>query len=252
MSLNGTSQVDGMHPDPTPAPPPSLGEIRSQIERLESAHRAKGVQLSGRIIHVCHHLPVEIIKVVPQADIEAGVLHAPMTPEFKGEETEPTVESDDSKWKIHGRTAHPALVSGIKSLSDTHEQLVVAWTGEILLQSQSQPTPKPQQTAKFQPFGNFGQSEPEPTTGGPNPDLKPAQPGNDKTVVHRGELSAEEQKEIVSELKRFEKVDNTREGETRVSYHPVFLPPDMSKGHYEGFCKKSELVHNQVWPDAKS
>lgn len=226
-SVNGTSQVDGMHPDPAPLPPPSLEDIRAQIQRLEAAHRSKGVQLSGRIIHVCHHLPVEIIKVVPQDALD-GMLLPPMTPEFKGEDAEPTVESHDSKWKIHGRTAHPSLVSGIKSLSDSHEQLVVAWTGEILLQTQSQPTPRP--TPQALPL-----SIAQVVDNGERPSI-PSQP----TMVHATELTPDEKREINTEIKRFAEVDNSQ-GATRVSYHPVFLPPDVSKGHYEGFCKKSEL-----------
>lgn len=37
---------------------PSLADIRAHVARLEDEHRAKGIPLSGRILHVCHYLPV--------------------------------------------------------------------------------------------------------------------------------------------------------------------------------------------------
>lgn len=225
-----------MHPDPAPAPPPSLSEIRAHISRLEASHIAKGLPLSGRIIHVCHHLPVEIVKISSSSSADiAGVLSPPMTPDFKPEDADASVESVDAKWRIHARTAHTAMVSGMKSLSESHEQIVVAWTGEVLVQTQTTPSPPQRSTATF---GNLLQA-------GANGDSTPTQaltpPINEKPLmVYGGEFDVAEQKELRTELDRFTEVETEAEKGGRLKYVPVFIPPDVSKGHYEGFCKKSE------------
>jgi len=210
--------MDSMHPDPTPAPPPSLSDIRSQVNRLEAAHKAKGLPLSGRIIHLCHHLPVEIIRIVPPSSpadgggggAVMGVLSPPMTPEFKPEDADPTVESVDEKWKIHGRRGHTAMISGMRSLSESHEQLVIAWTGEVLLQPTS-----------------------------------PAPVEGESLMVYNGQFDESEQKEILDELAHFSDVEVKQENCGRLTYIPVFVPPDVSKGHYEGYCKTSEFVFRE-------
>ncbi len=225
-----------MHPDPEPAPPPSLSEIRSQVSRLEAAHRSKGLPLSGRIIHVCHHLPVEIIRISSASSPDAaGMLSPPMTPDFKPEDADASVESVDAKWRIHARTAHTAMVSGIKSLSESHEQLVVAWTGEVLVQTQATPSP-PRSTATFGNLLGATNGDATPTAGGLTP------PGKDEKplMVFGGEFTETEQQELGTELDRFTEVETEAESGGRLKYIPVFIPPDVSKGHYEGFCKKSE------------
>jgi trehalose 6-phosphate synthase/phosphatase len=228
--------MDSMHPDPTPGPPPSLEEIRSQVARLEASHKARGLPLSGRIIHVCHHLPVEIIRVVPPSAIETGgILSPPMTPEFKPEDADPKMESVDARWRIHARTAHTAMISGMRSLSDSHENIVVAWTGEILLQTQSQPTPTTQSTSTFSSIADgslAANGKKSPETEVPHKD--------EKLMVFGGEFSPEEKKELQGELERFKEVEAEAGTEGTLTYVPVFLPSDVSKGHYEGFCKKSK------------
>ncbi|WVR05280.1 trehalose-phosphatase [Kwoniella sp. DSM 27419] len=241
--------MDSMHPDPAPAPPPSLGDLQAQVSRLEASHKAKGLPLSGRIIHVMHHLPVEIVRIVPAESLEAGgMLSPPMTPEFKPEDVEATVESADAKWRIHSRTAHPALVSGIKSLSDTHEQVLVAWTGEVLLQPDTNASPVQSSTATFSsiaqnllaPFSNDMTTVTPPQSEGP-------------LMVFGGEFNEQEQRDVETELDRFAEVETKLEkGEGKLKYVPVFLPPDVSKGHYEGFCKKTlwPLFHYLLWLDS--
>lgn len=185
----------------------------------------------------------------------SGSLAPPMTPEFKSEDEQATVESKDAKWKIHARTAHPALISGMKSLSETHEQFVVAWTGDILLQPSSQSTPQLDSQAKFQNLPSIAQrledNDTSPTT--PNGKNRAAQVKDEKPLmVFGGEFTDEEKKELTGELKRFGQVETSR-GEGGLTYVPVFLPPDISKGHYEGFCKKSESYSRSradvaLWP----
>jgi len=224
-----------MHPDPAPTPPPSLSEIRSQVSRLEAQLRSKELPLSGRILHVCHHLPVEIVRIASASSPEPeGILSPPMTPEFKPEDADTTVESVDAKWRIHARAGHTAMVSGMKSLSQTHEQIVVAWTGEVLVQTPTTPSPPMRSTMTF---GNL-----IPTNGNSTPTAPALTPKDEKPLmVFPGEFSEAEQKELSSELDRFTEVETEAENGGRLKYIPVFIPPDVSKGHYEGFCKKSEL-----------
>lgn len=238
--------MDSMDPDPQPITPSTLPEIRAQVARLEAAHRAKGLHLSGRVIHVCHHLPVEIVKTMPsEAQLESSILTPPMTPEFKPEDEEMTIESKDAKWRIHARTAHPAMVSGIKSLSDSHEQLIVAWTGDVLLQPNSQPTPRMADTATLPSLSSLASKLlPSENGNGTARVTDPAQPTapqeqEKQYMVYGVEFSEQEKQEMIGELKRFSDIEAEKDGRPKINYVPVFLPPDVSKGHYEGFCKKS-------------
>ncbi|ORY33808.1 hypothetical protein BCR39DRAFT_503877 [Naematelia encephala] len=245
--------MDSMHPDPTPETPPSLEEIRAQVARLEAAHKAKGHALSGRIIHVCHHLPVEIVRIVPADALESGMLSPLMTPEFKPEDADTHVESHDAKWRIHARTGHTAMVSGMKSLSETHDQLVVAWTGEILLQSQQTPTP-PLKPSHLPSIASVVPAQSEGGNGDFTPQAPALQPMNDNKplMVYKGEFPDSEKGELENELKRFSEVETKVEQGGKLTYVPVFLSPEVSKGHYEGFCKKTlwPLFHYLLWLDS--
>ena len=228
-----------MHPDPDPLPPPSLSEIRAQISRLEASHKARGIALSGRIIHVCHHLPVEIVRVVPESSTEtsSGILSVPMTPEFKPEDHDPRMESVDAKWRIHARTAHTAMISGMRSLSESHENIVVAWTGDVLLQTVSQPTPTQQPTATFSSLADSIAAPAQEANGnGPAGGVRDEKP----LMVFGGEFDEQEKTDLENELERFQEFENRGGDDGTLRYVPVFLPSDVSKGHYEGFCKKSE------------
>ena len=229
--------MDSMHPDPKPLPPPSLEEIRSQLARLEESHRAKGITLSGRVIHVCHHLPVEIKRIVPANTLD-GVHSPPMTPEFKPDDVQAQVESLNAKWRISARTGHTAMVSGIKSLSEIHEQVVVAWTGEVLLQSQSTPSPKVRMASTL-PANLVPAAVAENGDLTPGAPRLPAAPREAPLKVFGGEFTDSEKKEIEAELDRFSEVEAETDPNGRLKYVPVFVAPEVSKGHYEGFCKTS-------------
>jgi trehalose 6-phosphate synthase/phosphatase len=128
------------------------------------------------------------------------------------------------------------MVSGMKSLSETHEQIVVAWTGDVLLQTNPQPTPPPSFMAKFVPAqANEGSDlTPSAPTLASKSDEKPL-------MVFPGEFTDEEKQELNEELLKFGEIESQQdENGSKLSYVPVFLPNDVSKGHYEGFCKKSE------------
>ncbi|KIK68618.1 glycosyltransferase family 20 protein [Collybiopsis luxurians FD-317 M1] len=88
---------------------PSLSEIRASIAQLEDRHRRNGVPLSGRILHVCHSLPVTCTL----------------------NDKDPSCSTSSKRWTLGPRYGHAAMISGIRSLSATHDQLIVGWTGDI-------------------------------------------------------------------------------------------------------------------------
>lgn len=241
--------MDAMQPDPQPLPPPSISELRAQVNRLEESLRAKNHVLSGRIIHVCHHLPVEIVRVVPAEHLETGILSPPMTPEFKPEDADAKVESHDARWRIHSRAGHTAMVSGMRSLSETHKQVVVAWTGDVMLESMTAPSPRPQQQNTFSALGMNRSPSTQgvgvaPAPSALMPSITPVPEPSAKKVFN-GEFNEEEKKQVEKELDRFSVVEGEVEGSLVMKYVPVFAPPEVSRGHYDHFCKKSE---SGSWP----
>lgn len=68
-------------------------------------------------------------------------------------------------------------------------------------------------------------------------------------MVFGGEFSPEEKQELTTELEKFREVEEKQETDGGLRYIPVFLPPDVSKGHYEGFCKTSERTkaNKRIW-----
>ncbi|KAF7360645.1 Trehalose-6-phosphate phosphatase [Mycena venus] len=103
----------------------SLDEVRAQVRALEADHRAAGIPLSGRVLHVCHYLPV-----TATLNRASGVLSPPATPpvaiKVNGGDGD-----GDAVWTLVPRYGHAAMISGIRSLAATHEQLIIGWTGDI-------------------------------------------------------------------------------------------------------------------------
>lgn len=118
----------------------SLDAVRDHVRTLEARHKANGVQLSGRIIHVCHYLPVTC--TITSTLTRDGVLSPPPTPPRILAEVPPspsdefpsplTLPAQSERWKLTPRYGHSAMTSGIRSLSVTHEQVILGWTGDIL------------------------------------------------------------------------------------------------------------------------
>lgn len=117
----------------------SLDAVRDHVRALEARHKANGVQLSGRIIHVCHYLPVTC--TITSTSTRDGVLSPPPTPPRILADVPPspsdvlpplTLPAQPERWKLTPRYGHSAMTSGIRSLSVTHEQVILGWTGDIL------------------------------------------------------------------------------------------------------------------------
>lgn len=295
-----------MVPDPSPALPPSIPEIQAQIDHLEAAHKAKGFPLSGRIIHVCHHLPIEITRVLPRPTAAAdgstsaegsprpdqdgfstmgsisagstvGVLSPPRIPEFKEPDSVSRV-TEDLSWKLASRRGHTAMISGMRSLSSTHEQLVVAWTGDIMQEYtdqqdlSGQKTPSAVANAASKSRAGTGTSTPKKmpamqrtySVAGTAPgedtpsqgDLQAAAPpihqepvddgrpslrhSNMQHAVYMPELTREEKRGLETELDKFSTYEVGKGEQGKMMYVPVFVPREEARGHYEGYCKTSK------------
>lgn len=103
----------------------SIDTVRDNIRELEAHHRENGIPLSGRVIHVCHYLPI-----TATLNSRAGVLSPPPTPPISP--VDAVKDEPTPAWTLAPRYGHAAMISGIQSLSSTHEQLIIGWTGDIL------------------------------------------------------------------------------------------------------------------------
>ncbi|KJA17600.1 glycosyltransferase family 20 protein [Hypholoma sublateritium FD-334 SS-4] len=197
----------------------SIEQVRQNIALLEDEHRKAGMTLSGRIIHVCHYLPIAATFEQAQASTDIGVLSPPATPPTKASEVPPadvaepvegeTERKPGSQWSLSPRHGHAAMISGIRSLSHSHEQLIVGWTGDIF----SSPTDKvpvdsitPENRADFEDaLNNYLPKESDP--------------------------------------------DDERDRKTK--YVPVWLDDKVAHGHYDGYCKQTlwPLFHYLLWQD---
>ena len=209
-----------------------LTDVLDQIRKLEDEHRAKGIPLSGRIVHVCHYLPVTCTLTTRSS---SGVISPPLTPPHKPTDvaadpnvpeiaiTEPIsaatpsqqtsgAQSSSGKWRLNARWGHSAMISGIQSLSSTHTQVIVGWTGDL--------------GGDIHAVGS-----------------SPPLPGEkDKSRVPLKEVSDEERKELERELERYKLsvAEGVEEGEGKGTLLvPVWLDDKLAHGHYDGYCKNS-------------
>lgn len=193
----------------------SLEEVRKQVSALEEQHRSNGIPLSGRIIHVCHYLPV-----VAALNSRAGVLSPPATPPVKASEVPASPTSDEphhdaeldaattkssSVWTLSPRSGHAAMISGIRSLSTTHEQLIVGWTGDI-----ASPVP------------------------------------NENIPSHT--VSDDDKAALDEALSTYQPKESDPDDDKKTSYVPVWLDDKVAHGHYDGYCKQSKQTRHSQAP----
>jgi trehalose 6-phosphate synthase/phosphatase len=132
--------MDSFHEPRRVSEPVKLEDITAEVLAREAEYRAKNIPLSGRILHVCHYLP---IAATLQASSRPGIISPPATPPHPAADIPPvlsesasgtahTLGSDQQpKWSLTTRQGHAAMISGIRSLSSTHEQLIIGWIGDI-------------------------------------------------------------------------------------------------------------------------
>jgi trehalose 6-phosphate synthase/phosphatase len=199
----------------------SLDEVRAQVLALEADHRAAGIPLSGRVLHVCHYLPVQMtLNTAP------GVLSPPATPPMTPSDA-PMTPPPESKpdpdtnavWTLVPRYGHAAMISGIRSLAATHEQLIVGWTGDV--------------QSSISSSSSFSG---EPTTLSPS-SISPA---------HKAAL--------VDALAAYQPKESDPDDEKKTQYVPVWLDDAVAHGHYDGYCKQTlwPLFHYLLWQDIAS
>lgn len=197
----------------------ALSDIRDQVRALEEDHRAKGIELSGRIIHVCHSLPV-----TATFNNKAGVISPPATPPSRPTNVPPspsdtpspsqqpsqTAEqpSIPSVWTLTPKYGHAAMISGIRSLSTTHEQLIVGWTGDI-----QSPVP------------------------------------GERVLEHT--ISDSDKEALEEALKTYQPKESDPDDDRKTLYVPVWMEHKVAHGHYDGYCKEIlwPLFHYLLWQD---
>ncbi|KAJ7021652.1 trehalose-6-phosphate phosphatase [Mycena alexandri] len=201
----------------------SLDEVRAQVRALEADHRAAGIPLSGRVLHVCHYLPV-------QATLNShNPTHAPLTPPPEADDKDVEDKDDaDGVWTLVPRYGHAAMISGIRSLSATHEQLIIGWTGDILA------APPPASLSS--------------STASLPPSAPPAQPIPSESV------SEADRKALEDALGTYQPKESDPDDDRKTVYVPVWLEDAVAHGHYDGYCKQTlwPLFHYLLWQDIAS
>jgi trehalose 6-phosphate synthase/phosphatase len=193
----------------------SLEQARQKIVLLEEQHRKAGIPLSGRIIHVCHYLPITAT-LISKSSLDIGVLSPPATPPTEPSDPDdsdvllepsgpteprpPSLSSSAPKWSISPRYGHSAMISGIRSLSQTHEQLIVGWTGDIMASTDNVPVDS---------------------------------------------ISADDKASFQDALDGYVP-DSDDEQDSDVKYVPVWLDDKIAHGHYDRYCKQSK--HRYHYP----
>ncbi|KAH9916960.1 trehalose 6-phosphate phosphatase [Epithele typhae] len=205
----------------------SLIDVRTQVTQLENDLRSKDVPLSGRIIQVCHYLPViaSFARRPTPSDIPSPPAtppaHASDIPPSPTAEQAPAVEQPvepSSRWAFRSRYGHSAMVSGIDSLSETHDQVFVGWTGDIECAT---------------PSSADGESSDAPTN-----------------KIPASSVSEEDRAEFDNALRQYASRDENKS--TKEMQHvPVWLDDKDAHGHYDGYCKQTlwPLFHYLLWQD---
>lgn len=199
----------------------SLDVVRAQVHQLEEEHRAKGIPLTGRIIHVAHYLPITcafssnpLDGLNGQSSSQPGIPSPPQTPPAKAADIPPSptdaappaLQDQKSKWQLNVRYGHSAMVSGIASLAATHGQVFIGWTGDIHTSDSSST-----------------QSE------------------SAYTKLSSTSITSEDKADLEGMLSSGKHLlkDELPEDKT-MSYVPVWLEDKQAHGHYDGYCKQSE------------
>ncbi|KAF9440738.1 glycosyltransferase family 20 protein [Macrolepiota fuliginosa MF-IS2] len=201
----------------------SLDDVRAHIRTLEHQHTQNGIPLSGRVIHVCHYLPI-VATYNPTAGVN-GIPSPPQTPPSKAAdfaskefathapaeattETLVSLPSVPAVWGLAPRYGHAAMISGIRSLSTTHEQVIIGWTGDIACT-------------------------------GPNENIS------------INAITPEDRVAFDEALKTYTPKESDPDDDKKTTYVPVWLDEKVAHGHYDGYCKQTlwPLFHYLLWQD---
>ncbi|KAL1663935.1 glycosyltransferase family 20 protein [Schizophyllum commune] len=195
--------------------------VRQQIRELEEINQKQGLALSGRVIHVCHYLPVTAALKTPNA---SGLISPPATPPVRPSDLESKTDGAAKHWTLGVRYGHAAMISGIKSLSRTRNQVIIGWTGDIPRAPASAGATAGTSSAASVPSNAITQED------------------KDALVEALAEYSKNEPQEECEGAKH------------EIGYVPVWLDDKVAHGHYDGYCKQTlwPLFHYLLWQDVAS
>ncbi|KDQ58349.1 glycosyltransferase family 20 protein [Jaapia argillacea MUCL 33604] len=258
----------------------SLEDVRAAVQKVEAEIAGKGIKLTGRVIHLCHYLPIVASLSQPSnaapslnknnevntsddpnvpstSIIPPTPLSPPATPPAKPVDTpsaqpanlrlsdalgatatkeEESPVDGGKQWSLGVRHGHAAMISGIRSLSATHEQLIIGWPGDIY---SSAPFP----------------SASTPTATSPTPSSSFSSPysqatGTD-TKIPLNKLGEGEKKKLEEAIEGYKVKEDDPDDEKPLSLVPVWLEDGVAHGHYDGYCKTTlwPLFHYLLWQD---
>lgn len=229
--------MDSFSADARAPEPVDLSDVRSQVKTLEDAHRSAGIALSGRVIHVCHYLPVTAsLNSASSASLPSPPA-SPKTSDVKAK----------SRWTLAPRIGHSAMISGIRSLSATHEQVVIGWTGDIFagppVHGASTPADTETASAAALDATSAATVQHAQSTAGAEPRAQvPVETiiEEDRGLLEADLAAYEDRKDLAESTSAYptgeiEDLDDAK----KVSLVPVWLDNKVAHGHYEGYCKTS-------------
>lgn len=114
------------------------------------------------------------------------------------------------------------MISGIRSLCSTHEQVILAWTGDI------------EHTGPYSGGGANG-----PTSGKGS---KATLSSGTRGPVPSSSLTDEDKAILEGEIANYRSPHDKEITGKGMSYVPVFLDDKIAHGHYEGYCKTSAFI----------
>ena len=233
--------MDSFHEPRRVLEPIKLEDLTAEVLARTAEYHAKGILLTGRIIHVCHYLP---ITATLHESSRPGIPSPPPTPPQQpgnilpssSETASPTPshapgDSPSPRWSLSGRQGHAAMISGIRSLSATHEQLIIGWVGDI-------ESPNTNSGMSMRIRVNFRYM----TSFAPHSPARALThthtvPAGEKIMIPTTSLSEEDKTALEEQIASFKSEDE----EVKTTYVPILLDDKVAHGHYDGYCKQSEI-----------
>lgn len=203
-----------LNPSPTPtngAPisPPKTPQADIVALEAEKAHKQGTLLFRGHYAHRRSCDSPDLFPVVEKTEQELPEGQSTPSPSAT-----PVADStsSSSKWHISPRRGHTAMISGIRSLCNTHEQVLLAWTGDI-------------ETGSVDAL----------STG-----KKSALGAGTRQSIDSSSLSDEDKADLEKDIGAWQSPHDQERGDCKkLSYVPVFLDDKTAHGHYEGYCKTS-------------
>ncbi|KAJ7765228.1 hypothetical protein B0H16DRAFT_414819 [Mycena metata] len=173
--------------------------------------------LSGRVLHVCHYLPVQATLNRSHSPDDAPLMPPPETDLFVLE------EKGDDVWTLVSRYGHAVMLSGIRSLA---------------VQRSSSAAPAISSLLRLLRYFLFYRIAVPPLPRSRSPV---------KTLLRR-------RTKLEEALGTYQPAKSDRDGDRKTVYVPVWLGDAVAHGCYDGYCKQTlwPLFHHFLWRDIAS